>query len=485
MLNHRNYSILAICIFVILQSSTAAALDAEPVGWASPNAHDSNGTTGGAGGETVILTTADDLKYYMNSTGDEPYIILVQGIIDFGTSQKSVKPNKSIIGIGPNPTIIGGFRLKTVHNVIIRNLIIKDSNYDGISVEYDTHHVWVDHCELTNGTDGLLDITHACDYVTVSWNRFSNHSKTCLLGHADDNGDEDIGHLKVTYHHNWFDGTSGRHPRVRFSYLTHVFNNYYYDNSYGIASTCDAEVLVEGCYFWSVGSPTLVGYGSSWDGDLVERYNIFAGCGSYETRGTVPEPCEYYPYTLDLAADVPAIVTAGAGLFPEEYDEPPVPNAMTWFAAPNAVSPSEITMTASTAYDYSGVEYYFQCLTPGGHDSGWQDGSTYTDTGLGYDTSYTYQVKARDKSINQNETAYSEPLSATTPLYDCTAELDSDLDSDCQVNFLDYVIFADAWATQSSLGDIDGDTDVDFFDFAQLASEWLLCNRDPATACWQ
>jgi len=467
-------------------SSTALALDAEPVGWASPNAHDSNGTTGGAGGETVIVTTDDDLKYYMNNTGTDPYIILVQGTIDFGTSQKTVKPNKTIIGIGPNPTIIGGFRLKTVNNVIIRNLIIRDSNYDGISIEYDTNHVWVDHCELTNGTDGLLDITHGCDYVTVSWNRFSNHSKTCLLGHADDNGDEDIGHLKVTYHHNWFDDTSSRHPRVRFSYLTHVFNNYYYSNSYGIASTCDAEVLVEGCYFQSVGSPTLVGYGSSWDGDLVQRYNIFNSCSrSPETRGTVPEASDYYPYTLDAAADIPAIVTAGAGLFPEEYDEPPVPDAMTWFAAPYAVSTSEIRMTASTAYDYSGVEYYFDCLTAGGHDSGWQIGSTYTDTGLDNNTTYTYRVIARDKNVIPNETDYSSEESATTLQYSCLVPIASDLDDDCQVDFLDYVDFADAWDILSPEADINGDTFVDFYDLAQFATEWLTCNRDPASECWQ
>ena len=206
--------IIVICLFVIIQSSPSLALDAEPVGWATyndPGLAD-NSITGGAGGETVIVTTDDDLKYYMNSTGTDPYIILVQGTMDFGTSQKYVKPNKTIVGIGPNPTIIGGFRLKDINNVIIRNLIVRDSNYDGFSVETDTHHVWIDHCEITNGTDGLLDITHGCDYITVSWNHFSNHDKTCLLGHADDNGDEDIGHLKVTYHHNWFDSTSGRHP---------------------------------------------------------------------------------------------------------------------------------------------------------------------------------------------------------------------------------------------------------------------------------
>jgi len=85
------------------------------------------------------------------------------------------------------------------------------------------------------------------------------------------------------------------------------------------------------------------------------------------------------------------------------------------------------------------------------------------------------------------ENLYEFPTEAghTYTIYCCTAPIDSDLDGNCQVNFLDYVIFADAWATQSPLGDIDGDTDVDFFDFAQLATEWLTCNRDPATACWQ
>ena len=71
-------------------------------------------------------------------------------------------------------------------------------------------------------------------------------------------------------------------------------------------------------------------------------------------------------------------------------------------------------MTASTASDPSGVEYYFECLTSGGHDSGWQDGTTYEDTGLAPGTAYTYRVKARDKSLNLNETGYSPEASATT-----------------------------------------------------------------------
>ena len=79
-------------------------------------------------------------------------------------------------------------------------------------------------------------------------------------------------------------------------------------------------------------------------------------------------------------------------------------------------SETEITMTATTATDASGVEYYFTETSgnPGGDDSGWQDSPTYTDIGLQPDTQYTYTVVARDKSPNQNVTAASALGSATT-----------------------------------------------------------------------
>ncbi|MGB1129536.1 MAG: sialate O-acetylesterase, partial [Haloferula sp.] len=79
-------------------------------------------------------------------------------------------------------------------------------------------------------------------------------------------------------------------------------------------------------------------------------------------------------------------------------------------------SDDTITMTATTATDVSGVEYYFAETSgnPGGDDSGWQDSPIYTDTGLQSGTEYTYTVKARDKSAAQNETAPSTAASATT-----------------------------------------------------------------------
>ncbi|MCK5175025.1 MAG: hypothetical protein KAR47_16645, partial [Planctomycetes bacterium] len=92
----------------------------------------------------------------------------------------------------------------------------------------------------------------------------------------------------------------------------------------------------------------------------------------------------------------------------------PTPDPMTWAVEPYADSPTEISMTATTAVDPNGVEYYFVNVTDPAHDSGWQDGTVYLDAGLSERTEYTYTVMARDKSINQNQTAPSAARSATT-----------------------------------------------------------------------
>jgi hypothetical protein len=92
----------------------------------------------------------------------------------------------------------------------------------------------------------------------------------------------------------------------------------------------------------------------------------------------------------------------------------PVPNPMTWSSAPAAVSAQAIAMTATTASSLNGVDYYFTCTAGGGHDSGWQSGTSYTDTGLLPSTTYTYAVQARDKGNYSNVTAASGEMSATT-----------------------------------------------------------------------
>jgi len=96
---------------------------------------------------------------------------------------------------------------------------------------------------------------------------------------------------------------------------------------------------------------------------------------------------------------------------------PPEPNPPTWQTVPQALSDQlGITMAVSPADDVSGVEYYFEETSgnPGGDDSGWQDSPAYIDMGLMPQTAYTYRVKARDKSVNRNETDWASEQSATS-----------------------------------------------------------------------
>ncbi|QQQ79948.1 right-handed parallel beta-helix repeat-containing protein [Saccharothrix sp. 6-C] len=286
-------------------------------GFAGVTALGQNGTTGGAGGQAVTVTTAAALADYVGRK--EPYVISVSGRIQTGDEMLTVVANKTIVGVGSTAEITGGglqlgSTTRPGNNVIIRNLRFTNASDDSISVTNSAHHVWIDHCDLSDGYDGLLDIKRNSDYVTVSWNHFHHHSKAALLGHSD-TYTSDKGKLRVTYHHNFFDGTDQRHPRVRFGEPVHVYNNYYRGNSlYGVASTMDAGVVVEGNYFENVAHPILSGYDKSGPGRVVERNNIYAGSGAPETLGAVVEPRTYYSYAVDDPASVPRLVTAGAGV---------------------------------------------------------------------------------------------------------------------------------------------------------------------------
>jgi hypothetical protein len=144
--------------------------------------------------------------------------------------------------------------------------------------------------------------------------------------------------------------------------------------------------------------------------------------------GTAPDRRVHLPY---FNADLSDLTTDGQIIMKRAIDwvahkeggcggggsdtDPPTPDPMTWNKAPESADPTTIGMMATTASDPSGVEYYFECTAGGGNDSGWQDSTTYVGSGLSPDTLYTYRVKARDKSANQNETDWSTEASVTTP----------------------------------------------------------------------
>jgi pectate lyase len=266
-------------------------------------------TTGGAGGTVVTVNTASAFISAVQSSS--PTEVRVNGTINL-SSMTRVTSNKTIIGVGTSGRITGsGLNVSQANNVIIQNLTFSGSNDDAINIQYSTN-VWVDHNTITDANDGGLDIKRASDNITVSWNRFYNQDKNSLVGHSDSNGSEDRGRLHVSYHHNWFDGTNQRNPRVRFGNPVHVYNNYYNNvGSYGVASTEEAGVLVEGNYFENTEDPFHVGEGDSDPGSLVARNNHFVNSGSGQTSGSVSNPS--YSYTLEPASSVKSTVTAGAG----------------------------------------------------------------------------------------------------------------------------------------------------------------------------
>jgi pectate lyase len=275
------------------------------------------GTTGGAGGPVVTVTSWSQLV--AEAGKQTPEIIQISGILQ-GSGQATVRANKTIVGIGANSGINGGgLKISHYNNVIIRNLKLTNPvGTDAITVQ-DADHVWIDHNDLSSDRnhdidyyDGLIDITHASDWITVSWNRIHDHWKTSLISHDDDNGSEDTGHLTVTYHHNEFFNIDARGPSIRFG-TAHIYNNYYHDNNNSVHSRMGAQVLVEGNVFNNVATPIKTTTLSIEDGYAVERNNIFTNSGPNNITqvGSFTNPP--YQYTIEPATAAAANVTAGAG----------------------------------------------------------------------------------------------------------------------------------------------------------------------------
>jgi hypothetical protein len=97
---------------------------------------------------------------------------------------------------------------------------------------------------------------------------------------------------------------------------------------------------------------------------------------------------------------------------------PPTPDPMQFAqpdGAPKPISTSEIVMTAALAVDSFGpVEYYFYVGGNNAYSSDWQASRSFSNSGLDTNRNYICQVKARDLSLNMNETDYSNSVYLAT-----------------------------------------------------------------------
>ncbi|MEU5665759.1 pectate lyase family protein [Streptomyces longwoodensis] len=299
---------LAAAVVVTLPQPAAAA-DSAPVGFGA-------GTTGGASASAVTVSTLDAFKTAVS--GSAAKVVKVNGLIPL-SGQVDVGSNTTVLGVGSSSGFTGGgLRLKKVSNVVLRNLnLSKPVSTDAITVQASTK-VWIDHNSLssdrTHGKDyydGLLDVTHGSDYVTVSWNTFKDHYKGSLVGHSDSNASEDTGHLRVTYHHNWFDNVNSRIPSLRFG-TGHFYDNYVVGAQTAVHSRMGAQMLVENNVFRSTTVAVTTSRDSDEDGYANLTGNDFGGAATEISRvGTFTKAP--YAYTAEPASSVVASVTAGAG----------------------------------------------------------------------------------------------------------------------------------------------------------------------------
>ncbi|MER6348938.1 pectinesterase family protein [Streptomyces sp. NPDC001595] len=291
-------------------------------GFASVDSLGQNGTYGGRGGQIVTVKTLADLEKY--ATAAEPYVIVVAGTINMSPVGKEIKvqSDKTIVGSGTSGQIVGGgFFLGTgVHNVIIRNLTIrdtyqgvwndKDHDFDAIQMD-GAHHVWIDHNDLRHMADGLIDVRKDSTAVTVSWNRMSNNNKTFGIGWTENVATD------ITIHHNWIRETEQRNPSTDNAAHAHLYNNFLEDtpgttitSSYGNYARGATRMVLENSYFQGFNNPVIKDATAT----IVQRGNVFSGTsGRNESGGTAFDPKAHYAYTLDSAAEVPALLKSGAG----------------------------------------------------------------------------------------------------------------------------------------------------------------------------
>jgi len=277
------------------------------------------GTTGGAAGETVTVSSYDDLVSY--ATSADPYVIRISGTITVAQYgyEIPVTSDKTLIGVGDTGEIKnGGIILKAgVSNVIVRNLTIGETamadddpddklyDYDGIQMDT-ADHVWIDHNTFTNINDGMIDSRKDTTDLTVSWNVLADHNKTFGIGWTDNVT------ARITIHHNWIHDTNQRNPSVDNVALAHLYNNYLQDvTSYGNNARGETKMVVENSYFDTVKNPYYAGDDTA---SVSQSGSICVSCtGQQETTGTTFKPSDYYDYTLDAAADVPELVSTYAG----------------------------------------------------------------------------------------------------------------------------------------------------------------------------
>ncbi|WP_294429408.1 right-handed parallel beta-helix repeat-containing protein [uncultured Treponema sp.] len=234
----------------------------------------------------------------------------------------------TIEGVGHDAAISGfGFLIREAKYVEVSNLGIYNFMDDGVSIDTNNSYLWIHNNDISYGGkgsdadqakgDGSLDLKKST-YSTLSYNHFWDSGKCNLL---DASEHASGGSNYLSYHHNWYDHSDSRHPRIRNASAVHVYNNYYDGNAkYGVGITTGASALVEGNFFRDANDPMMsskqgtdatgAGTFSGEDGGIIKAWNNFIG---YNTANTVHFVTNKYRYGNNASGEATKTALGGSG----------------------------------------------------------------------------------------------------------------------------------------------------------------------------
>lgn len=196
-----------------------------------------------------------------------------EGLQIKGKAEYSSMP-LTIEGVGDDATLTGfGLLVRNCHGTEFRNFAIMLCKDDCLSLDTGNSNIWIHNMDFFYGNtggdsdqakgDGTVDVKGKTKNVTMSYCHFWDSGKSSLGGMKSETTS-----CWHTYHHNWFDHSDSRHPRVRTMFF-HVYNNYFDGNAkYGVGMTMGGSALVEANVFRNCKYPMLISrQGTDAEGD--------------------------------------------------------------------------------------------------------------------------------------------------------------------------------------------------------------------------
>ncbi len=260
------------------------------------NGKEKAGTIGGLLGETVFVSTANDLEKQLNTT--EPKTIVITADIDMqNKSHTRIRDNKTIVGSYGSKTIYDSqFRTNDTYgaandnpsdNIIFRNLnmIAKNVKNRILINIWSSRQIWVDHCTFIsylpsdhtgNGQDEVgkfiwlntpyesyldaKDNGRSPDYITISYNTFKNRFWTVAYGTQN----SETSRCRTTLMYNWWDECVRRCPQIG-NGSGHIYNNYYSGDDSFLPNSCNqiisgegSNMVSENCRFQAVSGREII-----------------------------------------------------------------------------------------------------------------------------------------------------------------------------------------------------------------------------------